>query len=268
MKPLALFTFSCFLMALMARIYGLNTTHKIQGRIAQKNQVQTDFFAQPATELIQELAKLEDVIDKPEREKFQLEKNNTLREEVADLRAEFETAFYEPEDNLVHLLEVQNQIKRKLSEADEKRKLTDELDVFALFYFLIHERMDFPSINEMESSEELFSKIEQAQVEKYIQTDQFYREIFDFKNISLRNQEIEDFKRNIASLEESENETEINIFEDYIKKKEADALNIDNYIHGDMIDEQEVRAKLERIKYNDDQVDEYIHGYTDTNERY
>lgn len=266
MKSLALFTFSCFVMVSAARIYALNTTQKIQGRIVHNKQVQKDFFSQPATELIQGLAQLEDVIDKPEREKVQLQENSLLLEDIAELRAEFEAAVFEPEDNLVLLLDIQNQIKRKLSQAQTEGNLTDELDIFALFYFLIHERMDFQTLNESKGTNEILSKREQDQVNEYIQTDQFYREIFDFKNIPLANQEIEAFKRSIASIEESE--TEVNIFEEYIKKKEGDALTIEEYVHGGIIDEQMVRAKLERIHYNEEQADEYIHGYADTNERY
>lgn len=266
MKPLALFTFACFLLALGSRFYALRTSEKIQKKIAiQKSQPQPNLFSQPTTQLMADLQRLEEVLDEDTLREEKQKEHEMALEKIAQLREEFETSFMSPNDNLIFLKQMQDQIHRFADENDIPALNTEVYDIFDLFYLMIFERMDFRAINEMRSLSELYTPSELKRIGDYTVTPAFLTEIFQFKNIPLTEDNLQSFERSIASFDE---EVQEDFFTEYMKNEEAAALELEAEVIDGYVDEEMVREKLKRINYNEEQISEVIQGYEQEFERY
>lgn len=266
MKPLALFTFTCFLLALGSRFYAVRTSEKIQRKIVtQKSHSEPNLFSQPTTQLMTDLQRLEEVLDEDTLRKEKQKEHELALEKIAQMREEFETSFMSPTDNLIFLKQMQDQIHRFADENDIRALNTEFYDIFDLFYLMIFERMDFRAINEMRSLSELYTPNELERIGNYTVTADFLTEIYQFKNIPLTQDNLESFERSIASFEEGAQE---DFFTEYIKNEEAAALELEAEVFDGYVDEEMVREKLKRINYNDEQISEVIQGYEQEFERY
>lgn len=266
MKPLALFTFACFLLALGSRFYAVRTSEKIQRKIAvQKSKPQPSLFSQPTTQLMADLQRLEEVIDEDTLQEEKQKEYQLALEKITELREEFELTFMSPTDNLIALKQMQDQIHRFADENDIPTLNSEVYDIFDLFYLMIFERMDFRAINEMRSLSELYTPSELKRIGDYTVTADFLTEIYQFKNIPLTEDNLESFQRSIASVNEEDQE---DFFTEYIKNEEGAALDLEAEFLDGYVDEEMVREKLKRINYNEEQISEVIQGYEQEFERY
>lgn len=264
MKSLALFTFACFMLALSSRFYAIKTSEKIQKKIlANQESSPTNFFTIPTTQLMTDLQKLEEVLDKDVIEEQKQKDRSAALDSLAQMREEFELSFLASSENLIELKNYQAQINRFAEENDIQTLNTENFDILNIFYLMIVERMDFRSINEMSSLSDLFTPNELRRIESYVITKDFLNEVFQYKNISPGPDTLNEFQRSIASFEGGDDE---DFLSEYAKNEEGKALDLtfeDGYI-----DDEIVRKNLKRVDYNEEQISEVLQGYEEYYERY